>query len=543
MKEMRDFLFPVHGKKELLLSFCFLFSSVISGIVLSFLWGGSLWEIYLAGGMENDELGYFNQVAAVLEYGMPQGYHGYNETHAPYLTFASWGPVVLLPYVLWGLVFGWTVQSPFFCHVTMITLSSWVFLRLAKPNFRQTTFLFLFTQVFFAYQRYIFSGMIEATYFSLIWILAGTVFYLQKSKETDLFTFSFPKGKERLLQKSSFIFLFQIFIISYLTLLRPYYGIYMVFPLVFIWKEKKIKKLYGWIFLIPFALLVNFWISNHLCAQYYIDSSYGIIGGNVAELGLLGSIFQLIAKIPLGFLQIIQYAVVSPFHFNPSVYYIFLLQVTLPVILLLWQRKQWKKILPECLFPFCGMVIVLATVLLYRLDPGMRGMISSVLLLGIGFSMSQFRLLGGMNLLLVLFFSGGVLLNPVQTYHKFIFQTEETEKRETHYTETFLDIMGEATSNDPWDNTLLYYYIDIIPEVGVVATNYVPLFFLPTGYGINTWTDWDFTPISMMKSKWLMIPSGGETEKSFQEILETMPEENRVREMYRDDTLILYATR
>lgn len=39
----------------------------------------------------NDEVSWYNQVAAVVEYGKPLGYYGYNGSYAKIGTFGPWG--------------------------------------------------------------------------------------------------------------------------------------------------------------------------------------------------------------------------------------------------------------------------------------------------------------------------------------------------------------------------------------------------------------------------------------------------------------------
>ena len=62
--------------------------------------GGGLWEVYLPNSQNNDDLFYFKQVQGVIEYGFPQGYFGFNESHASSLSFAAWSPFTLL---IWEL--------------------------------------------------------------------------------------------------------------------------------------------------------------------------------------------------------------------------------------------------------------------------------------------------------------------------------------------------------------------------------------------------------------------------------------------------------
>lgn len=58
--------------------------------------GGRLSQVYLPASEWNDELFYYKQVEGILSHGYPQGYFGFNESHALKLSFAAWSPVLVL---------------------------------------------------------------------------------------------------------------------------------------------------------------------------------------------------------------------------------------------------------------------------------------------------------------------------------------------------------------------------------------------------------------------------------------------------------------
>ena len=61
-------------------------------------------EIFLPVSSWSDEVIYSKQLAAAVQYGAPQGYFGFNESHAAVGTYAAWGPAVFLVYALPGLL-------------------------------------------------------------------------------------------------------------------------------------------------------------------------------------------------------------------------------------------------------------------------------------------------------------------------------------------------------------------------------------------------------------------------------------------------------
>ena len=64
--------------------------------------GYTIHDVYLPASEWNDELFYFKQVEAMLEYGYPYGYFGFNESHALKLSFAAWSPVLVFPWLILG---------------------------------------------------------------------------------------------------------------------------------------------------------------------------------------------------------------------------------------------------------------------------------------------------------------------------------------------------------------------------------------------------------------------------------------------------------
>ena len=61
-------------------------------------------EIFLPVSSWSDEVIYSKQLAAAVQSGAPQGYFGFNESHAAVGTYAAWGPAVFLVYALPGLL-------------------------------------------------------------------------------------------------------------------------------------------------------------------------------------------------------------------------------------------------------------------------------------------------------------------------------------------------------------------------------------------------------------------------------------------------------
>ena len=149
--------------------------------------GRSLGEVYLPGSEWNDELFYYKQVEGIVHYGYPQGYFGFNESHALKLSFAAWSPVLVFPWVLWGLVFGWNLMSPILCNIVLMTLCCVLFVWLVRPAWKQLGVLAFLFCLYRPFVRYMLSGMPEVICFTMLILFCGlAVNYLGREKEYKL---------------------------------------------------------------------------------------------------------------------------------------------------------------------------------------------------------------------------------------------------------------------------------------------------------------------------------------------------------------------
>ena len=150
-------------------------------IVHCALQGRSLFEVYLPASEWNDELFYFKQVEAILENGYPYGYYGFNESRAAYLSFAAWSPVLVIPWVLWGALFGWTMLSPVLCNIFLMSLDMFLFVYFTKPGYKQMGCISVLYCLFPMFTRYMMSGMPEIICISLVLVFYGVaISYLQE---------------------------------------------------------------------------------------------------------------------------------------------------------------------------------------------------------------------------------------------------------------------------------------------------------------------------------------------------------------------------
>lgn len=212
--------------------------------------GCGIGDVYLPGSEWNDELFYFKQVEAIVDYGFPQGYFGFNESHALKLSFAAWSPVLVWPWVIWGLLFGWNLLTPIWCNIFLLTLAMVIFVWLVRPTWKQLGILTLLFLLYTPFVRYMLSGMPEIICFSMLIVFYSiAISYLRKN----------TGGKLALL----------FVLAGLMTLMRPYLLLFLVLPAVLWVMKSKWKGLIGSGVVVGVVLGIYALIKHYLGAEYF----------------------------------------------------------------------------------------------------------------------------------------------------------------------------------------------------------------------------------------------------------------------------------
>ena len=168
--------------------------------------GRSIGQVYLPSSEWNDELFYFKQVEGIVNYGFPRGYFGFNESHALQLSFAAWSPVLVFPWILWGLLFGWNLLSPVICNIVLLTITMFAFVWLViEVHFALSLIAMLFAHLlmykmvegskhfltFIAAGIFIVS-MLETRYYKKAVLLGAAFLYLYSFKAVEPYDYQIP---------------------------------------------------------------------------------------------------------------------------------------------------------------------------------------------------------------------------------------------------------------------------------------------------------------------------------------------------------------
>lgn len=133
----------------------------ILAAVWCFLQSHHILDIYLPTGWCSDEVSYYKQIEAILDWGMPKGYWGYNESIARIGTFGPWSPLSFLPYILVGGLIGWTFATPVVCNLFFLMLAAILYIKIAKPDIRQVLWMGAVETSLLWITRYAMSAMLE----------------------------------------------------------------------------------------------------------------------------------------------------------------------------------------------------------------------------------------------------------------------------------------------------------------------------------------------------------------------------------------------
>ncbi len=251
-------------------------------VVRCLLTGHSIADTYLPASDWNDELFYYKQVEGMLKYGYPYGYFGFNESHAQVLSFAAWSPVLLWPWLLWGLLFGWNLLSPVYCNIFMMTLAVFLFVWLVNADRAQCIKIAVLFILFPLFSRYMMSSMPEVTCFAMLIVYWGLAYsYYQKENA----------GK-----------LAGMFILSaIMTLMRPYLIVFLALPmLILIFKKKWAGLLYS--LCIGGVTGILYICINHFLAAEYFTALFDVSWlTNFIHYGFAQGFQELIAKLTYNF--------------------------------------------------------------------------------------------------------------------------------------------------------------------------------------------------------------------------------------------------
>lgn len=517
--------------------------------------GQSLGKVYLPSSGWNDELFYYKQVESILNYGYPQGYFGFNESHALKLSFAAWSPVLVFPWILWGLLFGWNLMSPIICNIFLMSLCCFLFVWLVRPTWKQMGILTLLFCLYRPFVRFMLSGMAEVICFAILIIFYSmAINYLRWERDYKLVL---------------------LFLVSGLmVLMRPYLALFMLLPIYF-WIRKgkslggKVCRGAAGLAALAAALGIYGVINHYLGAEYFTPLFYTDWVQAFFDQGILGGIYYTIRKIYYVGQDFLEH-VRDSFGSGLAADACFVCYLVCMAVLAVqgfrdwWRfrrlragekkadgreaaagtegatagaaRPVWEKMVIEAHLAFSFLVMLFALLLMYKLTEGSRHL---MIFLGaavfvIAWMDTKYFKKAALVGVTFAYFYAYIALNP------FDYQVPFREEEKAAAVETWREAMGrelalsgEAAPN--YDNDVIWVYSDLV-DGETVITPYQLLYGLPKGFGISCcMREYVISDMEMLKSRYIAAPAKGE--------IAMLCRERGCRLVYGDEELALYELR
>lgn len=532
---------------------CALDGEVISGVWLP----ASEW---------NDELFYYKQVEGIIGFGYPQGYFGFNESHAMKLSFAAWSPVLVFPWILWGFLFGWNLLSPIVCNIVLMSAACFLFVWLVKPGWKQLGVLALLFSLFTPFTRYMLSGMPEVICFSMLILFYGVAFSYLSGKKTGKLVLMFVMA-------------------AVMTLMRPYLLLFLLLPAYFWVRRSGLRGAMGSAAVMAATLGVYAWIKHYLGAEYFAPLFFTDWVDAFFERGVFGGIRFFLGKLYYmgkGFfghtIQGLRTGLASGAFFAG---YIVVLGVLLIQSLLDWRRLRrmraaeedsiasdpegqearrglYGRLIIQIHLALSFLAMFFALLLMYKLTEGSKHLLTFITAGIFVIAMMDTR-----------FFKKAVLLGVAFVYlysymavdpydYGVPYLQAEREEQMAEWDEIFqrklrLESEGEMPS---YDNAVIWVFQDeyadgVLPEAGLFPeggelseageltgrnVDWQLLYVLPEGFGVSCcMPEYVIENFDSLQCKYLATLSGGR--------IDEMCLDAGYREIGRDRDMVVYALR
>ena len=441
-----------------------------------------LGEIWLVPSMDNDEVIYNRQVVSILTHGGPQGYFGYEETHANIGRYGTWGPLLIWVYALPGFLFGSSVNTVLWCNVLFAIAGLAVFVFAARlPLWQAAVFALAYVCVW-APIDFIFSGSSESLHYALALIIVGSSAALARRNAPGWLAVAAVACALE-------------------TIFRPYALLFWAFPLAAVWARRRYRWLCAGGAAASFAFAL--FSMTQLSAPYFSGGGMDFTGFRLLAGGQLAEAVHYELQRAAELLRVLWVGDLGPtLQGNPQYVgvscVIFLVLVLVTVGCLVWdlthkRPRRWKTIALGC-------TVVIAMVLLFMYNIAPRHLtLLCMLLLGSLVVENAPQSAVWLPVLAVLLLPMNVERSSMPCYNAEI--AEQITAVETALTES----VAARDSDDPWDSTLAYAYADDVFHGYLYA--------VPAGMGIefdnNTYLADQANPIY---SRYAMVNHGTDAE-------------------------------
>lgn len=361
------------SKRELLkyaVAVFFVLTPLLSAVLFCLKDGRWINDVYIPLGGWSDEITYYKQIEGILSHGMPRGYFGYNQSRALYGSLGVWGMVPLIPYAAWGAVAGWDYLSPLYANIFFCVLALFVLCKMLKMTEKEMLMLSLFWIANQFLNRYVLSGVVEASVIMQLIFVTACGEYLLSEKIRG------RQCREITPLKDCIVLAFCTFMVCVLTLARPYFAVLFLIPFWKCLRDGRKRCAIGLPVLAVFIMGLFFLNNHYFCATYFNNI---FLFGKMQEAGILGFFVTLFE----GFIEILRLIWYAIRYKGSGVgWYYLLLAIELAVMAFVCVRCvcRHKKMPRMYIVTLTGNFLIIASIIeIYDLGVGARHILSLVI--------------------------------------------------------------------------------------------------------------------------------------------------------------------
>jgi len=456
--------------------------------------GINVFDLYLPNSHNNDSLFYYKLVEGILSDGIPRGFYGFNESRALVGSFAAWSPALLLPWTIWGFIFGWGYGSVFVSNIVYFAIALTVFVYLTRMEWRNILFLFGVFILYPSLPIHLLSALPEVVVASVMLIYFG--FAIRAVRE-----------------KYAIWCIIPMFVCSiYLTVCRPYMIILMLLPCYYLLKAK-VKGAYLYAGALFVLGIVLYYVTNHFLTSAYFSPLFDVsvitafLKGNLSEAFWLCVLYVKNMAVDVG--KFIGGA--FSYGLTAGTQYVVAVVVTVALaVFSVFGKEKGKEQRPSNIIFTVTLVSVFAAIflLLRKANEGGRHVwvftiVGCILVFSNKWSKKTVvfgTLLAG---ILGFFLIKGAM---VPTDYDVPVMDESLKSNVEYWERTFAEQNVSADEQLSYDNTCVWVLTD-----GAGVTNHKELYALPEGIGISCCTaDYVMGNIDVLKSGYIATVAGGD---------------------------------
>ncbi len=467
----------------------------------------------------NDELFYFKQVEAIIHYGFPLGYYGFNESHALSLSFAAWSPVLVWPWVILGKILGWTMKSVFVYNLLIYILALVLFGVFVKPSVKQTAVISLWYLAFFLNVRYIYSCMPEVICFAHMIIYWGLVLgYFKDRKKGYLYT--------------------SIVLGSLMTFMRPYLILFLVFSLMILFfgaqKGKRLVKGIVAFMILGITAFIYYLLNHYLSAEYLMPFFYTDFITTFFTDGFGPGVHNLFGTLYYKGRDFIQF-MKDAFYIDRAAgifFCIFVFKMVLETVQSIFEYRVAKKSAQTGAAPktaakpiltggfysrlymlFADFAFLMALLLMYKLTEGSKHLLTFIMAGVLVMIMEEKRgWIYGIIMSVCVFYFGA--FHCTDNFYDFGIPrvTDESEARYTYWQQAFEEGIELDLNDVPsYKNAIIWEFADEVDGIQNI-TDWQMLYALPVGCGISCCWEYTDENFDSIQCRYISAPTGGDIE-------------------------------